>query len=206
MPVNLPMNILGMPLYVDYYTIHDPVTGTIGWAPHTSSLKESLVSGTIPSKDQFISVGEATAPQDSSSLLISWAVTALVVYLFLDWWGQFTRPQWEDSLDGEQFIIMSALFFAATFLAAIYIVQPLIYSFVHAELNTTASASANIAPRVAKNVLSLKTVDYIIYGLVLGLVSGLVLKKLFSWGTPSQTKKTVSKSNDTVTDINTLLA
>ena len=25
MPVNLPMNILGMPLYVDYYTIHDPV-------------------------------------------------------------------------------------------------------------------------------------------------------------------------------------
>ena len=27
MPVDLPMNILGMPLFVDYYTIHDPVQG-----------------------------------------------------------------------------------------------------------------------------------------------------------------------------------
>lgn len=42
MPVNLPMNILGMPLFVDYYTIHDPVTGVIGWAPHSSSLKSTL--------------------------------------------------------------------------------------------------------------------------------------------------------------------
>ena len=64
MPVNLPMNILGMPLFVDYYTIHDPVTGTIGWAPHTSSLKESLQSGSIPSKDQFLQVGEVTEEAD----------------------------------------------------------------------------------------------------------------------------------------------
>ena len=208
MPVNLPMNILGMPLYVDYYTIHDPVTGTIGWAPHTSSLKESVVSGTIPSKDQFLTVGEAATPQDGSSLLISWAVTALIVYLFLDWWGQFTRPQWEESLDSEQFIIMTVLFFAATFLAAIYLVQPLVYSFIHSQLSGTASASAMAAPRVAKNVLSLKTVDFIVYGLVLGLVSGLVLKKLFFRGVkPAKSaKKTASKSNATATDISTLLA
>jgi len=100
MPVNLPMNILGMPLFVDYYTIHDPVQGTVGWAPHTSSLKESLVSGPIPPKSQLLEVGEAASGDgDSSSLLISWAITALVVYVFLDWWGQFVRPEWENTLD-----------------------------------------------------------------------------------------------------------
>lgn len=26
-PAEVPMNILGMPLFVDYYTIHDPLTG-----------------------------------------------------------------------------------------------------------------------------------------------------------------------------------
>lgn len=59
MPVDLAINMLGMPLFVDYYTVHDPVQGTISWAPHTSSLKESLVHGPIPSKDQLIGVGEA---------------------------------------------------------------------------------------------------------------------------------------------------
>ena len=130
-------------------------------------------------------MGEAVAEQDGSSLLISWAITALLVYLFLDWWGQFTRPQWEETLDGQQFIILTALFFSATFLAAIYIVQPLIYSFVHSQLGGTASASVRAAPRVAKNVLSLQTVDFIVYGLVLGLASGLLLKKLFFSGSKS---------------------
>lgn len=61
MPVNLPMNILGMPLFVDYYTIHDPVQGTVGWAPHSSSVKFNVASGNIPPKDQMLEVGEAEA-------------------------------------------------------------------------------------------------------------------------------------------------
>ena len=47
-----------MPLFVDYYTIHDPVLGTVMWAPHTSSLKDSLVSGDLPPKTQLLEVGE----------------------------------------------------------------------------------------------------------------------------------------------------
>lgn len=177
MPVNLPMNILGMPLFVDYYTIHDPVTGTVGWAPHTSSLKSSLVSGPIPPKDQFIAVGEATTGDDSSSLLISWGITALAIYLFLDYWGQFTRPQWEETLEPTQFIITSGLFFFATMIAGIYIVQPLVYSFVHTQFSGTTAAAA--APRVAKNIVSLKTIDYVIYGLALGVACGVVFKMLY---------------------------
>ena len=93
------MNILGMPLYVDYYTIHDPLTGVVGWAPHTSSLKDSLQSGDIPPKDQVISVGEVAQEDDQTIVLLSWGMTALIVYIFLDAWGQFTAPQWQETMD-----------------------------------------------------------------------------------------------------------
>ena len=40
MPANMAMNILGMPLHVDYYSVHNPVNGTVGWAPHSNSPKD----------------------------------------------------------------------------------------------------------------------------------------------------------------------
>lgn len=46
MPVNSPMNILGMPVFVDYYSIHDAKTGNVSWAPHTNSVKSDLEAGT----------------------------------------------------------------------------------------------------------------------------------------------------------------
>lgn len=42
MPANMAMNILGMPVHVDYYTIHDPVKGTVNWAPHNNSPKDTI--------------------------------------------------------------------------------------------------------------------------------------------------------------------
>lgn len=42
LPINMPINIIGMPAFVDYYTIHDPATGTIQYAPHTTSTKSTL--------------------------------------------------------------------------------------------------------------------------------------------------------------------
>ena len=45
MSVDSPMNILGMPVFVDYYTIHDPVTGIVSWAPHGNSPKGDLLPG-----------------------------------------------------------------------------------------------------------------------------------------------------------------
>ena len=50
-PINLPMNILGMPLLVDYYSIHNPDTGVIGFAPHTASKKSSITSANVPSSE-----------------------------------------------------------------------------------------------------------------------------------------------------------
>ena len=45
LPANMAMNVIGMPLFVDYYTIHDPETGIVGYAPHSTSQKSDLVEG-----------------------------------------------------------------------------------------------------------------------------------------------------------------
>ena len=43
--IDLPFNILGMPLLVDYYSVHDPVSGTISFAPHSASEKSDILTG-----------------------------------------------------------------------------------------------------------------------------------------------------------------
>jgi len=138
MPVNLPMNIIGMPLFVDYYSVHDPVLGQVSWAPHTASTKSSLVTGSIPPKSQVLRIGEATSEVDGNALLLAWALTALFVYLVLDWWGQFLRPEWQKTMTDGDFILSVAAFFTAVFLAGIFIIQPLAYDLVYSGLSSSA--------------------------------------------------------------------
>ena len=58
LPMNSPMNILGMPVFVDYYSIHDPITGIVSWAPHTNSVKGEVQLGKAPT-NKFLTIGEA---------------------------------------------------------------------------------------------------------------------------------------------------
>ena len=44
----LGFNIFGAPLFHGYYTIHDPVEGTIGFVPTIASPKKPLVIGEVP--------------------------------------------------------------------------------------------------------------------------------------------------------------
>ena len=90
MPVETPMNMLGMPIFLDYYTIHDPESGKIGWAPHTGSEKDTVVSGPLPPKYQVLEVRSLpvppTEPIDWISILVSWTFTSGLIYLsFLGW-------------------------------------------------------------------------------------------------------------------------
>ena len=43
--VDLPFNTLGMPLLIDYYSVHDPVSGKISFAPHSASQKSEILIG-----------------------------------------------------------------------------------------------------------------------------------------------------------------
>ena len=93
-PIDLPMNIFGMPLLVDYYSIHNPDTGVIGFAPHTASAKSSITSASIPpSENQLkgkISSTEHYVQQSEREFfqILTWvfaglflAFIVLVVYL-----------------------------------------------------------------------------------------------------------------------------
>lgn len=57
MPASLPMNIIGMPAFIDYYTMHDPETGTIEFAPHTVSNKQPLKAGRDRPSEQMFDIG-----------------------------------------------------------------------------------------------------------------------------------------------------
>jgi len=46
-----PFLVLGLPIYVGYYTVHDDKNSQIGFAPHKDSFKPSPSWGILPMKD-----------------------------------------------------------------------------------------------------------------------------------------------------------
>ena len=85
-PTDLPMNILGMPLLMDYYSIHDAEAGTIGWAPHSKSNKLPVRSGgTVPSPQGNL-IKIKVEEIDTESLVVyvfSWLITIPFIVLFI---------------------------------------------------------------------------------------------------------------------------
>ena len=59
LPVNASMNVLGMPMHVDYYSVHEPLTGKVTWAPHTESPKSSVPKTPTPS-EKFLRAGSVS--------------------------------------------------------------------------------------------------------------------------------------------------
>lgn len=85
------MNIMGMPVFVDYYTIHDPVTGKVGYVPHNTSAKKDLEAG-VASTTQFLEIGETGGSMNGTALFISWSLSLVMMYLIFDYWNAFIRP------------------------------------------------------------------------------------------------------------------
>ena len=48
LPSDMPLQVVGMPWFVDYYSVHDPVESKISWAPHTKSSKSDLIETEPP--------------------------------------------------------------------------------------------------------------------------------------------------------------
>ena len=138
-----------MPIFVDYYTVHDPETGAVGWAPHSASNKESLPRGE-PSTTQFLEIGQVNQNSSTEAIIISWALTILVCYVIYDLWYSFMRESWQNSLDEWLFITLTALFFAAIILMAIFLLQPLMYKAIEAAFFAPAEASSLMGMKSVK--------------------------------------------------------
>ena len=85
------MHILGMPVFVDYYSVHEPLTGAVHWAPHTNSPKDTIVSGPIPT-EKFLTIGEVEQ-QSTVGLLIEYAFAAAACYIGIYYWQESIYPQ-----------------------------------------------------------------------------------------------------------------
>lgn len=52
-PAAMPFNVIGVPLFLGTYSVHDPVTGVIDFYPHSTSNKMQPVEGSWPA-GQFL--------------------------------------------------------------------------------------------------------------------------------------------------------
>ena len=120
LPVNMPINIFGMPLFVDYYTIHDPETGTIDFAPHTSSTKTTLLTTPLNTKRLLkIQAGPSAEETNKAVVYISWGVIALLTYVIIDYWARQWLPNWLDEYDSFFVITFSVLLVLGVVLFAV---------------------------------------------------------------------------------------
>ena len=92
MPANMAMNILGMPVHVDYYTVHDPVKGTVDWAPHYKSPKGDVQVGPVPRGDKVLKAAQMQQVQ-STSVLIQMLLAAAVCFGAIYLWKEHLIPE-----------------------------------------------------------------------------------------------------------------
>lgn len=71
----------------------------MGWAPHKTSTKSSLVSGPIPPKNQYLEVGDLSQDISQQIYLLSWVLTLLLVYLVYDYWMLYEAEKWQKNMD-----------------------------------------------------------------------------------------------------------
>lgn len=74
--------VFGLPLFMDYYTIHDDAMGAIGFTPHLTSEKGPLTSGKQPTR-VFKSDDPAQRPVSPWSYVITGVFVAAFVSLWI---------------------------------------------------------------------------------------------------------------------------
>ena len=73
--------IMGLPLYMNYYTIHDETNSRIGFVPHSTSTKGALQQGEQPNR-AFKSLN----PEPPADSALSWIITGFLIFFFLCVW------------------------------------------------------------------------------------------------------------------------
>lgn len=138
MPMNSPMNILGMPVHVDYYTVHDPMTGIVKWAPHKNSDKKDLQPGVPPTK-KFIKIGDA-GPSPTEQL-VNILVLAGCAFGSIYLWIHFAYPLFATWADESTMLvrIYSASYFAFVFAFSTFAIAPLVQMILFADQAKSAS-------------------------------------------------------------------
>ena len=69
-----PFFVFGLPIYMDYYTVHDAENNRIGFVPHSESDKAPLSPGFQPNR-----IFESESPEPYPVSTWSWVISSLLV-------------------------------------------------------------------------------------------------------------------------------
>ena len=120
---------MGLPVYMDYYTVHDDTNNKIGFVPNNnSSNKGFLKSGTRPTR-----VLESTDPEDPRVSVWSWIISAFLVLASICCWIQlfFDAERTSRGKTDAGSFCCAATVFIVCFGTIVYLwVQPLINDFI----------------------------------------------------------------------------
>lgn len=141
LPTGMPMHILGMPVFVDYYSIHEPLTGQVHWAPHTNSPKDTVVTGPIPT-GQFLALG-AVQQQSAFGDLAEYALAAAACYAAIyyfqtDIYLQLTAT--DSGYTQDQVYGLSGAYFLGVALVYYFAIEPVAAQIVGTASGTSASS------------------------------------------------------------------
>ena len=85
--IDEPSNILGVPVLIDYYAMHDVGKGTIRWAPHTNSAKSDVYVSDVPINPKELKAKPREEEFYGSSALF-WIVT--ILYIAIIAWAYYS--------------------------------------------------------------------------------------------------------------------
>ena len=118
MSSSMPVHILGMPLFHDYYTIHEMDTGRIGFAPHIRSRKTRLQDAVMPTQT-LKSNGNMKKRARTYAYIIITAIssTCAVVYTF----AIYPAMKDADWTNGSIALLTFGFFFVTTIVLYVWI-------------------------------------------------------------------------------------
>ena len=134
---------MGLPIYMDYYTVHDERRTTIGFAPNSASSKSAASRGVKPTR-----ILESANPPDPPVNAWSWVISIALCVVFCSMLVLLVTEN-NDGDDGrggsdggfnETSLIVVAAFMAIIFcLVVFYYLQPIINEWLAgaAHLSTT---------------------------------------------------------------------
>lgn len=73
--------VMGLPVFMDYYTVHDEDNGRLGFVPHNESEKGNLERGSQPSR-----VFASADPAQRSMSPWTWVIASLFLLAFIALW------------------------------------------------------------------------------------------------------------------------
>lgn len=77
-----PFFVMGLPLYMDYYTVHEDENNRIGFTPRVGSSKSPLIDGRQPDRTY-----ESEDPEAEPVSFYSWLVSSIILLAFICCWA-----------------------------------------------------------------------------------------------------------------------